>query len=41
MKAIEQNASVENKNEEPLFASPWIALFVILRRELAQAFDGR
>jgi len=41
MKALEQNASVEKKNEEPLFASPWIALFVILRRELAQAFNDR
>ncbi|MFC1797298.1 hypothetical protein ACFL1V_09410 [Pseudomonadota bacterium] len=41
MKAIVQNGFVEKKYEEPLFASPWLALFVILRRELAQAFNGR
>jgi len=41
MNALVQNASVEKKNEEPLFASPWLALFVILRRELAQAFNDR
>jgi hypothetical protein len=41
MKAHEQNAPLKKKNEAPLFASPWIALFVGLRRELAQAFNDR
>jgi len=34
-------AVTAKKNREPLYASPWIALYVVLRRELAQAFSDR
>jgi hypothetical protein len=34
-------AVTAKKNREPLYASPWIALYVVLRREWAQAFSDR
>ncbi len=31
-----QNKVATKKPETPLFASPWMALFLVLRRELSQ-----
>jgi len=41
MKTQKHIALKAKKNREPLYASPWIALFVVLRQELAQAFSDR
>jgi hypothetical protein len=32
----QQRALLDGKKDNPLFASPWMALFVLLRRELSQ-----
>jgi len=34
-------ALAAKKNREPLYASPWLALFSVLRQELTQAFSDR
>ena len=41
MNTNKQNALAAKKHDEPLFASPWIALFVVLRRELTQALSDK
>jgi len=41
MKTQKHLALTAKKHREPLYASPWIALFVVLRQELAQAFSDR
>jgi len=41
MNAHKPKALPAKKYREPLFASPWIALFVVLRRELAQALSDK
>lgn len=33
----QQQAILDSKKDNPLFASPWMALFVLLRRELSQS----
>ena len=37
MTARQETQSVQLSPEMPLFASPWVALFLILRRGLVQA----
>jgi len=34
-------ALTAKKKREPLYASPWLALFVVLRQELTQVFSDR
>lgn len=41
MNTAKQVALAAKKNREPLYASPWIALYFVLRRELSQAFSDR
>lgn len=31
-----QNGLKRERDETPLFASPWVALFLVLRKELSQ-----
>jgi hypothetical protein len=41
MNSDKQSTPTTTQNGTPIFASPWIALFVVLRRELTQAFAQR
>lgn len=36
-----QTAVLEKQREAPLFASPWMALFLLLRRELSTPKDQK